>query len=152
MKKITSEIHLNLTLRSHFEVAAPALTSVHFVCASLVSVHVNEASLTVSVCHTHKTSCSFSHNKRYVCRICLIKSYKWIILQLAQLTSQSFFWRLEKDVLLYPFPLYLAGNKRWLYAIDLEIDGFSRTSLHLLKQTRQTRAFTKTVPTLPVLR
>lgn len=46
MKEITSEVHLNLTLRSHFEVAAPALTSAHFVCASLVSVHVDEASLT----------------------------------------------------------------------------------------------------------
>jgi hypothetical protein len=29
-KEITSEFHLNLTLRSHFEVAASALTSVHF--------------------------------------------------------------------------------------------------------------------------
>jgi hypothetical protein len=53
--KITSEVHLNLTLRSHFEVAAPALTSVHFVCASLVSVHVDEASPTpVSVYVTRK--------------------------------------------------------------------------------------------------
>jgi len=55
MKNITSEVHLNLTLRSHFEVAAPALTSVHCVSASLVSVHVDEASpspVSVSVTRT----------------------------------------------------------------------------------------------------
>jgi hypothetical protein len=54
MKEISSEFYLNLTLRSHFEVAAPALTSVSaFVCASLVSVHVDEASPNpVSVCVT----------------------------------------------------------------------------------------------------
>jgi hypothetical protein len=146
---------MNLKMRNHVEASPPALTSMHFACTSLVSACwqvFTESS--VSVYHTHMTYCSFPHSKRFVCGIRLIKSYNWLILQLVRLKSQSFLWGLGKDVLLFPPPPppYLARNKRWLLAIDLEIDVFSSTFLYLLKQTCHTTAFTKGVPRLPVLR